>query len=78
MTTVTRASVPGAVRLARALLIAIDLLAQRVLVRPHHQRYSGFGQAEVVRSAEVTIEFGAVFHGILLVLCVVPARDFFA
>ncbi|WP_409492056.1 hypothetical protein [Amycolatopsis sp. cmx-11-12] len=83
MTTVARASMPGAVRLSRALLIAVavshlviplvmwaneDALRAQVATT-----YPGFGQAEIVRSAEVAVESGSVFHGILLVLCVVPA-----
>ncbi|MFC3452445.1 hypothetical protein [Amycolatopsis speibonae] len=82
MSTVTRESVPGAVRLSRALLIAVAvshlvvplvLWANESALRAQiAERYPGFGEAEVARSASVAIESGAVFHGILLVLCVVP------
>ncbi|WP_037311953.1 hypothetical protein [Amycolatopsis orientalis] len=83
MPTITGTPVPGAIRLSRALLIAVavsHLVVPLVLWANENAlraqiaaRYPGFGQAEVERSAAVAIESGAVFHGILLVLCVVPA-----
>ncbi len=76
-------TVPGAVRSSRALLLAVAvshlviplvMWANEAALRAEiAARYPGFGQAEVDRSAVVAIESGAVFHGILLVLCVVPA-----
>ncbi len=76
-------TVPGAVRSSRALLFAVAvshlviplvMWANEAALRVEiAARYPGFGQAEVDRSAAVAIESGAVFHGILLVLCVVPA-----
>ncbi|AUI59100.1 hypothetical protein [Amycolatopsis sp. BJA-103] len=76
-------TVPGAVRSSRALLFAVAvshlviplvMWANEAALRAEiAARYPGFGQAEVDRSAAVAIESGAVFHGILLVLCVVPA-----
>ncbi|ANN17867.1 hypothetical protein SD37_20940 [Amycolatopsis orientalis] len=83
MPTITGTPVPGAIRVSRALLIAVavsHLVVPLVLWANENAlrtqiatRYPGFGQAEVERSAAVAIESGAVFHGILLVLCVVPA-----
>ncbi|WP_181772828.1 hypothetical protein [Amycolatopsis pittospori] len=83
MTTVERASVPGAVRLSRALLIAVAVshlviplvmwAYKNTLREQIAAGYPSFTESEVVRSAEVAVQSGAVFHGILLVLCVVPA-----
>ncbi len=83
MTGVAQASVPGAVRWSRALLIAVAvghlviplvMWANESAMREQiASLYPSFTPAEVVRSAEVAVESGAVFHGILVVLCVVPA-----
>lgn len=81
MDTTTRTkSVPKPVQAARALLALIGLshlvipaimgARQGVLRDQIAAQHPGFGAAEVARSADVAVLSGAVFHGLLLVLCV--------
>lgn len=72
-------SVPKPVQAARALLalvglghlvIAIVMAAREDALRDGiAAQHPDFGAAEVARSADIAVVSGAVFHGLLLVLC---------
>jgi hypothetical protein len=76
-------TVPKPVQSARALLALVGLghLVIPVVMGAHRDavrdriaaQHPGFGAAEVARSADVAVVSGAVFHGVLLVLCVLLA-----
>ncbi|UOZ03349.1 hypothetical protein [Amycolatopsis sp. WQ 127309] len=80
-TTTTRVSAP--VQWARALLALVALshlvvpivmfAAQSTLRDEIAAQHPDFGPAEVTKSADIAVTSGAVFHGVLLVLCLLLA-----
>jgi hypothetical protein len=84
MTTIsTDRRVPVVVQVARLLLVLVALShlvvpivmaagegALRDLIATQHP---AFGSAELARSADIAVVSGAVFHGVLLLVCLLPA-----
>lgn len=78
MTTITT-RVPAPVRWVRGLLALVALshlvvplvlwAGENTLREQIAAQHPEFGAAEVARSAEIAVASGAVFHGVLLVLC---------
>ncbi|MGW2866012.1 hypothetical protein [Streptomyces sp. NPDC001205] len=75
--------IPAPVQAARALLTAVAIshvvvplfmsFDQSALRHQIATQHPDFGAAEVARSAKIAVTSGAVFHGILLLLCALLA-----
>jgi hypothetical protein len=82
-TLIRTSRIPTSVHLARALLavvaishlvVAIVLWADEGALRAQiASQHPEFGAAELARSADIAVVSGAVFHGVLLLLCVLLA-----